>query len=178
VDLVHGARVVTVRHPGDQAGVKADAAVTAVPGCALVVRTADCAPVVVLSESVVGVAHAGWRGLLGGVVEATVDAVRRAGAGPVTAALGPCISPARYEFTGPGLDALAERYGPTVRGRSDRGTPAVDLRAGVRAALAGAGVDEVDEPVPWCTATREGDLFSHRARGEAGRHGAFAWLQP
>ncbi len=174
---VHGGQVVTVGHPGEHAGAEADAAVTAVPGCALLVRTADCAPVVVRGDVAVGVAHAGWRGLMAGVVEAAVEALRCIDPGPLRAAIGPCISAARYEFAADDLDAVAARYGPAVRGRTDWGTPALDLRAGVRAALAGAGVGPVDEPVPWCTAQWAAELFSHRARGDAGRQATFAWLE-
>ena len=77
---VHGAEVVRVAGPGDAAGATADAAVTAAPGCALAVLTADCAPVALASaEGVIGVAHAGWRGVAAGVLEATVAEMRDAG---------------------------------------------------------------------------------------------------
>ncbi|HKY14173.1 MAG TPA: polyphenol oxidase family protein, partial [Microthrixaceae bacterium] len=73
---VHGAEVVVVGAPGDHAGAEADAAVTGVPGAALAVQTADCAPVLLWGDGptgpVIGAAHAGWRGLYEGVLENTV----------------------------------------------------------------------------------------------------------
>src|SRR5690606_15998658 len=92
----HGADVVVVEAPGDQAGARADGAVTAAVGAALVIRAADCAPIALLADEAVGIAHAGWRGLLAGVVERTVEALRGLGATRIEARIGPCISPAAY----------------------------------------------------------------------------------
>ena len=167
--------MVIVGHPGDGAGSPADAAVTAVPGAALVVRTADCAPVALLAPEAVGIAHAGWRGLLGGVVERTVEALRALGAGELEARIGPCIGPEVYEFGADDLDRVAARYGDAVRARTAAGSPALDLAAGVEAALRAAGVDRV-ERVGGCTATEPTRWFSHRARAESGRQGSFVWL--
>jgi YfiH family protein len=175
---VHGADVVTVRRPGEHAGTEADAAVTASPGAALVVRTADCAPVALESASVVGIAHAGWRGLVAGVVERTVGAMRAAGAGEITARVGPCISPLAYEFGADELDVVAARYGDDVRASTAAGRPALDLVAGERAALDGCGVTVVGADRPPCTATSAGTYFSHRARREPGRQASFVWLEP
>ena len=98
----HGTRCVTVAAPwptGDAP--KADAMVTNRPGIALGVLTADCAPVLLADRraGVVGAAHAGWRGALAGVVEATLDAMAKLGAAPqdTVAAVGPCIGQASYE---------------------------------------------------------------------------------
>ncbi|MBO0731516.1 MAG: polyphenol oxidase family protein, partial [Acidimicrobiaceae bacterium] len=111
---VHGARVVTVASPGEGSGEPADGAVTTCPGAALAVLTADCAPVALASpEGVVGVAHAGWRGLLAGVIEATVEAMRALGARRVDAVLGPCIRPACYAFGAEDLEIVAARLGPS-----------------------------------------------------------------
>src|SRR5439155_19705609 len=85
---VHGDTVVTVSLPGGGAGTKADAAVTAEAGCVLAVLAADCAPVALLSpQGVVGVVHAGWRGLFGGVVEPAVGTARGLGATEIRAVL-------------------------------------------------------------------------------------------
>jgi hypothetical protein len=168
---------VTVTRPGEHAGAPADAAVTAHPGAVLVIRTADCAPVALLADGALGLAHVGWRGLVAGVVEATVGALRALGGDPVTAHIGPCIGPAAYEFGSEPLDAVAERYGDGVRARTAGGAPALDLAAGVREALARAGVAAGGDPPP-CTATNHASYFSHRARREAGRQATFAWLEP
>jgi polyphenol oxidase len=172
---VHGAEVVVVGEPGEHAGVAADAAVTRMPGCHLAVRTADCVPVVLLGDGAVGVAHAGWRGLLAGVVERTVEAMGALGAAPIRAVIGPCIRPGCYEFDGPELQDLAGRFGPSVRGTTTWGTAALDLPGAASSALRAAGVETIADP-SGCTAC---DLrwYSHRARGDAERFATVAWLE-
>jgi len=165
LDQVHGADVATVTGPGARA--TADAAVTAVPGIPLTVLTADCAPIAIADNEAVGVVHAGWRGLLAGIVPAAVDALRAIGHGPVHAVVGPCIRPAHYEFGGDDLAAVAARYGSAVVAETADGRPALDLAAGVRAAFAECGVDDVaDDGV--CTYA-DARYFSHRRDGVTGR---------
>jgi YfiH family protein len=175
---VHGARVVVVTHPGEHAGAEADAAVTATPGACLAVHTADCAPVLLASADgrVVGVAHAGWRGLYEGVLEATVAAMRDLGAVDVTARLGPCISPAAYEFGEAQLTSLALRFGPGVVAATSTGAPAFDLRAGVAQALRDVDVP-LDDSAVACTALDAG-WFSWRARRDDGRQASVTWIEP
>ncbi len=175
VRQVHGADVVVVTEPGGACGLDGDGLVTAVAGAVLSVRGADC-PVVAFvgADGVVGVAHAGWRGLVAGVLQATVGAMRELGSGPVTALLGPCISAAHYEFGADDLATVVDRLGPDVVGRTAAGTPALDLVAGVRAALSEVGV-EVDLRHHRCTAA-DPRLYSHRARRESGRHTAAVWM--
>lgn len=175
---VHGADVVVVDAPGRHAGAQADASVTTVPGAVLAVNTADCAGVLLAARGpsgpVVGAAHAGWRGLVAGVLEATVEAMRSLGARDVHWCLGPCISPAYYEFGAAELDLVAERYGEQVRGATIDGTPALDLRAGVAAALTSVGATgPVDPSVP-CTAS-ESRYYSWRAGRDTGRQSAVIW---
>lgn len=177
LDQRHGADVVVVDEPGQHAGAPADGAVTAVPGAVLVVRAADCVPLALLAPAAVGAVHVGWRGLHAGVVEAAVAALAGIGSGPVEARIGPCISPAAYEFGEADLDAVAERYGDVVRARTATGRPALHLAAGVTAALHAAGVEVVEAP-PGCTAAEPDRWFSHRARADAGRHAAFVWIEP
>ena len=166
---VHGARVVVVDAPGAREGEDADAAVTTVPGAKLVVLTADCAPVALAGEGVVGAVHAGWRGLAAGVIGAAVDEMRRLGAGRIVAALGPCIHAECYEFADVG-----DHFPPEVHGRTAAGKPALDLPAAVRRALHEADVELVhDEDV--CTACSP-DHFSHRARGDAERQAMVVWM--
>ena len=174
---MHGADVVVVEAPGQHAGAEADAAVTATPGCTLAVRTADCVPVALLAEGGVGIVHAGWRGLLLGVVESAVHCLADLGVAPASASarVGPCIRAGCYEFGGDGRDELAARYGDSVLATTVWGTPSLDLVAGVRAALTGAGVGSVTV-VGGCTAC-DTTWYSHRARGEAARQASFVWLQ-
>jgi copper oxidase (laccase) domain-containing protein len=149
--------------------------VTAVPGCTLAVRTADCAPVVLLGRQSVAVVHVGWRGLLAGVVEQAVAALAALGDAAPVAHLGPCIRPGCYEFDGPELAQLVDRFGPQLRATTSWGTPALDLSAGVGAALAAAGVAAPTD-ASGCTACDQ-RWFSHRARGEAGRFATTVWLE-
>ena len=102
VTQVHGTDCVTVAHawaPGE--GPRADAMATRVPGLALGIITADCAPVLLADPrgGIVAAVHAGWRGAVGGILEATVQAMRALGAEPaaIAAAVGPCIAAASYE---------------------------------------------------------------------------------
>ncbi len=171
---VHGATVVDAAGPAPTETPEADAAVTSEPGRPLVVRTADCAPLALADDTAAAVVHVGWHGLLTGVVEAAVTRLRDVGSGPVRAALGPCIHPARYEFGGDDLTPIADRYGPTVRGRTRDGHPALDLPAGVRAALAAVRVTDLTD-VDVCTSASP-DYFSHRRDGRTGRQGVVVVL--
>jgi YfiH family protein len=109
---VHGADVVTVTQPwAAGAGGRADAMVTNRIGLALGIVTADCAPVLFADRSgaVVGAAHAGWRGAVAGVLEATLAAMAALGAVDVVAAVGPCIGLASYEVGADLRDAVLAR---------------------------------------------------------------------
>lgn len=171
---VHGNRVVRARTPGDAAGERADAVFTTEPGCAVAVLTADCAPVLLVADNgPVGAAHAGWRGLVAGILEATVEAMRAAGAGPIHAVVGPCVHAGCYEFGPDDLATVVDRVGGAARGRTAEGRPALDLPAAVVSVLAGAGVDDVDD-VDVCTGCSAGH-YSHRARGELDRQAAVVW---
>jgi polyphenol oxidase len=172
---VHGNRVVVVERPGACRAEEADAAVTACTGAALVVRTADCAPVGLASpEGVVAAVHAGWRGLMAGVVEGSVTAMRALGATSVTGALGPCIGAHAYRFSKPDLELVAARYGQRVVATDEAGYPALDLAEAVRAALgfAGAGLANDALICTHCSA----DHWSWRANKDSGRQATVVWV--
>ncbi len=174
---VHGAAVIEVLAAGTVAGAEGDALVTRCPGAVLSVLGADCPLVALISpDGVLGVAHAGWRGLLAGVLPATVAAMAQLGVADITALLGPCISPAHYEFSDQDLQRLTTALGPTVAARTADGRPALDLAAAVAASLQPLGVT-VDRTGWRCTAANT-SLFSHRARADTGRHAALVWLEP
>jgi hypothetical protein len=172
---VHGSRVVVVERPGDHRGEEADAAVTAHPGAALAVLTADCAPVGLSSaEGIFGVAHAGWRGLMAGVVEAAVAAMRAMGASDVYAAFGPCIYPHACRFSPEDLRPVVERFGPAAKSFDSEGQPALDLPAAVGAALALAGAVLVAD-AHTCTHC-SGAHWSWRAQGDKARQATVVWV--
>jgi hypothetical protein len=183
VTQVHGARVVDVTLPTPTTGPRrvtctnageADALVAGTPGTALCVLTADCGPLALASpEGIFAAVHAGWRGLVAGVVESAVRQMRRRGATEVSGVLGPCIHAGCYEFGTGELDEVAAAYGATVRSTTTAGRPALDLVAGVAAALAAADAPLV-EVVDRCTACG-GGRFSHRARADTGRQALLVW---
>jgi len=172
---VHGAEVRVVGAPAEGSGrVDADASVASSTGVALAVVTADCAPIALGSaEGVFAAVHAGWRGLVAGVVDTTASVMRAMGATSLTAVLGPCIHAECYEFAEPDLSSVEERFGPAVRSRTAAGRPALDLPAAVAAALTGVGARQVPG-VDTCTACS--DLhFSHRARADVARQAMVVW---
>lgn len=178
LEQVHGAEVVFITEPGDCAGAVADGAVTAVPEAVLALHTADCAPVVVAGGGALGVAHAGWRGIVAGVIGRVVDGVRRAStAGTVAelhAVIGPVIRPSSYEFGAGDLAAVAAAAGCDVSGATSWGTPALDLCAAVLGALNAAGVSDVED---LGLDTAQDGFFSHRTRGDRGRQATAARLE-
>jgi len=179
VRQVHRAGVVVVHEPGGASGTEADALVTTDTNAALAIFTADCAPIALVGGSggthVLAAAHAGWRGLMEGVVDAAVDAVRAHGASTIEAAIGPCIHVECYAFSPADLDGIASRFGPEVRGTTSDGQPALDVPAMVRSALGRAGVEVVYES-DVCTGCSH-DLFSHRARRERERQAMLIWSE-
>lgn len=183
LEQVHGGDVVTISRPEavEMRGRSADALVTAVPKVALAMQHADCAPLLLWSpEGVIGVAHAGWRGLEAGIIEHTADAMRRLGATTIDAELGPCIHVECYEFGEADLGPLRDRYGDGVSGRTSKGRPALDLVATVGAAAEVAGIDlwrsniDVGED---CTSCNAGKFFSFRARREPERMATVIWRE-
>ena len=105
---VHSATVVHVTGPLKEKP-KADAMVTTTPGLGIGALSADCAPVLFDGGAVIGAAHAGWKGALGGVVEATADAMRALGATEIKAAIGPVISQRAYEVGPEFMDTFLDK---------------------------------------------------------------------
>jgi YfiH family protein len=173
---VHGARVVVVEGPGGAAGEAADAAVTTSGGLAMAVLTADCAPLALSSpEGVFAVAHAGWRGLRAGVIEATVQAMRRLGATKVEAVLGPCIRSCCYAFSENDLLQMETKFGPQVRSSDRTGAPALDLSAAVRAGLHTVGATLAGDASE-CTCCTQG-YWSWRGQHTERRQATVAWRE-
>ena len=172
---VHGADVATITEGWQVgAGPSADAMVTARPGIALGIVTADCAPVLFADAEagVIGAAHAGWRGALAGVLEATVAAMRALGAAPtrIAAAVGPCIAQGSYEVGADLREAVLARdptdhrfFGPGRR----QGHWQFDLPGYCAARLGAVGLAQV-RVLGVDTLTEEAGFFSHRRRTLAG----------
>jgi len=164
---------------------RADAAVTRSVGVVCAIQVADCLPVLLAARdgSVVGAAHAGWRGLAGGVLAATVRAMR-VSADRVVAWLGPSIGPEHFEV---GDDVVAAFLDTARTGqraateaafvRKANGKWLCDLYALARLRLAASGVSQVTGG-GWCTVADAERFFSYRRDGQTGRMAALIWLAP
>ena len=171
--------------PGD-APPSADAAFTRQPGRVLVVQVADCLPVLLATHdgSAVAVAHAGWRGLAAGVLEATVTALG-VGGDALHAWLGPAIGPAHFEVgeeVRAAFCASGGAHGGADGGeaaaafvRNDRGRWQCDLRLLARQRLLALGVGSIHGE-PRCTYSEADAFYSFRRDGNTGRMAALLWL--
>ncbi|WP_163547356.1 peptidoglycan editing factor PgeF [Candidatus Frankia nodulisporulans] len=170
---VHGRQVALVREPGPPP--EADALVTDVPGLALAVMVADCAPVLFEAPTAVGVAHAGRVGMAEGVISATVEALTALGARPdqLEVTVGPCVCAGCYEVPAP-LRAEVERLVPGSAAHTRQGGAAIDLRAGILGQLTRMGVTRVAVSAR-CPA-EDFSLYSYRRDGRTGRFAGLAWL--
>jgi len=165
---VHSAAAVTATAAwADDDRPKADALVTDRPGLLLGILTADCVPVLFADThaQVIGAAHAGWKGALGGVTDATIAAMEALGAdrGRIVAAVGPCIGRASYEV-GAEFARAFEAADPANERFFSAGRPGhlqFDIEAYVAARLAGAGIGRV-EALGLDTYADEDRFFSYR----------------
>lgn len=181
---VHGARVLRLRADDDAASVApaADAALTTDPGVACTVMVADCLPVLFAAPGGRGVAaaHAGWRGLAAGVLEATVDALCAAVAcapEELCAWLGPAIGPRRFEVGADVVEAFGGGPRFVARPRAD-GTLRwlADLPGLAGDRLRAAGLSRISGG-ELCTVEDASRFFSFRRDGITGRMAAAVWLE-
>lgn len=189
---VHGTRVVALTGADAEAGAAvhdADACVTSEAGVACVIQVADCLPVLFAAPEgrAVAAAHAGWRGLAAGVLEATVAALcERSGAAPrdIEAWLGPCIGANEFEV---GPDVLAgfgvdetELHPRFVARNGHRGKWLADLPGLAEDRLGGLGLARIHGGA-WCTVSDASRFFSFRRDrplfGNSGRMAAAIWRQ-
>jgi YfiH family protein len=183
LEQVHGTTVLDADRFDRQAAApapppRADAAVSRTPGTVLAVLVADCLPVLLAARdgAAIGVAHAGWRGLAGGVLEATVGAL--AADGPLQAWLGPAIGAAHFEV-GTEVRAAFVAHDPAAAQAFEinaRGRWQADLTALARARLAALGVECVTAEASCCYAEPL-RFFSFRRDGVTGRMAALIWRQ-
>jgi YfiH family protein len=176
----HGTDVVDLDAPNPTTPPRGDAAITRRAGPVCAIRVADCMPVLLAEKNgaVIGAAHAGWRGLAGGVIEATLAAMS-AEPSRVLAWLGPTIGPANFEV---GEDvrtafvdrhaAAAEAFAPNARARWQ-----CDLYLLARQRLAALGVTQITGGT-WDTYAERERFFSFRRDGRCGRMAALIWINP
>ena len=175
---VHGVGVRDL--DGPDASAPADAAVTRQTGRICAILTADCLPVLLATDAGdrVGAAHAGWRGLAAGVIEATVEALD-ATPNRLLAWLGPAIGPRAFEVGAEVRDCLLHHdrgagaeFEPNARGRYF-----ADLYGLARRRLARLGIERIYGGGA-CTYTEADRYFSHRRDGRTGRQASLIWLDP
>lgn len=167
---------------------EADAAIARLPGAVCAIMTADCLPVLLCDRAgtVVGAAHAGWRGLAGGVLARTLDAMRAAGAGEIMAWLGPAIGPSQFEV---GADVLAAFEAGaqddaamaevTAAFRAiDRhpGKYLADIYALARSVLRRDGVGSIAGG-EFCTVSDAARFYSYRRDKVTGRQASLIWIK-
>ncbi|GGL04343.1 peptidoglycan editing factor PgeF [Nocardia jinanensis] len=177
MEQIHGRTVATVDGPRTEPFPGTDALVTTRPGLALVVLSADCVPILLSDDEagVVAAVHAGRVGARIGIVPRVLDAMVAAGArlDRIGALLGPAASGRQYEVPA-AMRADVEARLPGSATTTVRGTPGLDLRAGIRRQLTAAGVSAIVED-PRCT-IEDKALFSHRRGAPTGRLGSVIWM--
>jgi YfiH family protein len=178
MNQVHGDRVEIVESAQDRAFDDTDALVTTTARLALAVVTADCVPVLMADAraGVVAAVHAGRVGAQKGVVARTLEVMVKAGANPedVSVLLGPAVSGRNYEVPA----AMAEEVEAALPGSrtvTAKGTPGLDLRAGIARQLTDLGVTAISID-PRCTVD-DSALFSHRRDAPTGRLACLVWLE-
>ena len=175
----HGNEVVPVPGPAAGAGFEdpdaalgpADVLVTAERAVPVAVLVADCLPIVLASDDLLVMVHAGWRGLASGILSRAASVFRDPAR--VSAAIGPAIGPCHYEV-GPEVVAAVEAGSPggAVVERRD-GSAALDLRSTAVRGLAAEGITEM-QAAELCTACEPDRFYSHRRDGRTGRHAMVA----
>jgi len=179
MEQVHGRTATIVDGSETQAAEATDALVTAEPGLALVVLVADCVPILLADAEagVVAAVHAGRVGTRVGVVPSALKAMQTLGAEPhrVEALLGPAICGDCYEVPAE-MAADVEKHVPGSACKTRKGTPGIDLRAGLWRQLADLGVGKIGVD-PRCT-NEDKTLFSYRRDGTTGRIAGITWIDP
>jgi YfiH family protein len=175
---VHGSTVTAVTAGAPESGLPpCDGVVTDRPGIGLAVLVADCVPILAgdPTAGVIAAVHAGRRGAADGIAVRMLERMTALGAEPdgITVVLGPAICGACYEVPSSMRDEVAEQL-PGSASTTDRGTPGLDLRAGLAAQLRAGGVAQVVVD-PSCTYT-EPSLFSHRRGAPTGRFAGLIWM--
>lgn len=180
--LVHSSDIVVVNEPvqGRKWQAIADGMITSQPDTPLVMRYADCTPLMFYDpiNQVIGISHAGWRGTVAGIASRTIETMSaHFGCKPadIEVGIGPCIGPRRYQVGEEVVDAVSKYFGDTdgliCRDPKDS-TAYFDLAEANRRDLEKVGVEKI-MIAGICTAENTDEFFSHRAEnGRTGRFGA------
>ena len=176
---VHHAESLPLNAPLGSTTIAGDAIVSHTPGLVCGIKIADCMPVLFAARdgSAVGAAHAGWRGLSGGVLENAVAAMGT-DPGEIVAWMGPCIGPKAFEVGEDVRDAFVRHDARAAAHFSPRATPGkflCDLYSIARLRLAAMGIDHVTGG-DYCTFDQPELFFSHRRKPLTGRMAAFVWI--
>ena len=177
MEQLHTNTVTLVDGPSAAPVEATDALVTRQKDLALCVLVADCTPVLLSDHTagVIGAAHAGRMGARNGIVKNTVEAMVELGAEPsrIQVLLGPAAAGESYEVP-EGMALDVEKHLPGSRTRTKKGTPGIDVRAGLVRQLLSLGVTHIDAD-PRDTIT-DNDFFSHRREGVTGRQAGVIWM--
>ena len=178
MNQVHGDQIEVVDGPRDTAFDDTDGLVTRTPRLALAVVSADCVPVLLADAraGVVAAVHAGRVGARDGVVARAVEVMLSVGAHEpdISVLLGPAVSGRNYEVPAAMADEV-EAALPGSRTTTSKGTPGLDLRAGIACQLRALGVSAIDID-PRCT-VEDVNLFSHRRGAPTGRLASVVWME-
>ncbi len=180
-NFVHAAESLPTNEPLGATTIQGDAILCRTPGLVCGIKVADCLPVLFASDdaSVVAAAHAGWRGLAGGILENTVAACNTEPA-RLTAWLGPCIGPTMFEVGTDVRDAFCDSDNGAAAAfiaKSSAGKFWCDLPMLAKQRLNRLGVARV-HPSGLCTMSDRAQFFSHRRDAVTGRMAAFVWIEP
>lgn len=172
---VHGTRIVEASTPGPH---EADAVYTRSPGMVCAVMTADCLPVLLCAQdgSVVAAVHAGWKGLLAGIIQTTVCTMAT---GNLMAWLGPAIGPSAFEVGPEVREAFVSQNSECAPAFRETGENKwlTDIYQLARIALGSSGVSDIFGG-HWCTYRQPADFFSYRRDRITGRMASLIWIDP
>jgi len=173
---IHGSENIEVKENESVFGLEGDALFTTQERKVLTIQVADCVPVALISDcGAIAVIHAGWKGLLNGVIENVSKVLQDKFPGSQSAVIGPHIGPCCYEYGRKDLDSFIELFGVSVAGVTDFSTDSLNLMAIVRVILEKRGIELVfrDDSCTSC----DSKFWSYRASGTQKRQSLLAWIE-
>jgi hypothetical protein len=173
---VHGSKNIEVKENGSVLGLEGDALFTAQERKVLTIQVADCVPIALTSNcGAIALIHAGWKGLLNGVIENASETLQKEFPGDQLAVVGPHIGVCCYEYGRQDLDSFIEMFGTSVAGVTNSLADSLDLMAIVRVILEKRGI-ELAYKDGSCTSC-DSKFWSYRSSGTQKRQSLFAWIE-